>query len=161
MRFKSRDEKLYREDRPNRPVTFVHFESIEDATAALQARQGYVVDPSDPDNTSMALNYSSKFNPENKKQEGAADGAQEANGQAADGQQDTQVADIADDNDAEGGDVTDVQPENSNSHGSPTPVGDGEEQSVGPADTPADAADAAGGQDDTHNVLDYDEEEDA
>jgi len=162
MRFKARDEKLYREDRSNRPVTFIHFETLEDATVALQARQGYVVDPANADNTSVALNYSSKFNPENKKTDTQGDDAGDtpAAGDAAPGAAavvgdesapSAPVADVADQPDAD--DATDTQLENSAESGSP-------DEAAQPAADSALAGEGAAAKETADDVLDYDEDED-
>ena len=169
MRFKNRDEKLYREDRANRPVTFIHFDTLEDATAALQARQGYVVDPADADNTRLALNYSSKFNPDNAKTEGkdeaaakaagpaepASEGAEVAGDAAPAGQSEgdavtTPVADVKDD--AEADDATDVQLDSAEA-ASPAAA------AAQPAAT--DSALNAEASETANDVLDFDEDEDA
>ena len=145
-------------------MTFIHFETEADATAALHARQGYVVDTHDAGNTALALNFSSKFNPDNNKDEtkpaseahAAADGtAATTVGAEAEG---TEVAGAPADADA--GDDVDI--ENGTSavgpHATPPEALEVDEVATD-EETAKDAAAAA--ESSVANMLDNDEEEES
>ena len=73
VRNKRGEQNLPPWERTSRPVVFVHFASVEDATAAIGARQGYVVDAKAKADTALGLVFSSKFaKPEGKEQPKAA-----------------------------------------------------------------------------------------